>query len=100
MNSKTVTRQRKTLNNTLHLTLTVFTCGTWLPVWIALAVWNAVGPKERVVTRQTVPDGYQTYQVASAPVLGPEQLAQQEQSRRIAARHAELVRKGKIRGQR
>lgn len=49
--TKYVTRQRKPVNNTLHLVLTFATCGAWLPVWVWLVVWVAIGPKDRVTTR-------------------------------------------------
>jgi len=76
---KTVTRQRKKVSHGLHFVLTVVTMGTWLPVWIAVDLWVTFGPRDRVVT--------------TSPRKPAREMTQSE---RIAARHAELVRKGKI----
>lgn len=31
---------RREANHTLHLILTLFTCGLWLPVWVCVAVYG------------------------------------------------------------
>jgi hypothetical protein len=37
-------------NHGLHLLLSLFTCGAWLPVWAIVFIYNKVVP-ERHVTR-------------------------------------------------
>ncbi|WP_278266147.1 hypothetical protein [Nocardia sp. AG03] len=36
---------RRGTNHGLHLVLTLLTCGLWLPVWIILAIFEAMNHK-------------------------------------------------------
>lgn len=78
----TTIRQKKKTSHLLHLILTILTLGFWLPIWVLASVATMLSSGTPVAVVQTTPvSGHTTM----------------TQSDRIQARHAELVRKGKIR---
>jgi hypothetical protein len=52
---KSVTKQRKKTSHGFHLLATVFTGGLWAPVWAGMTAGHKLGPRQRVVTRTTIP---------------------------------------------
>lgn len=48
---KSVSRTRKRTSHEFHMWMTIWTCGAWAPVWFFAAIWNALGPKRKTVTR-------------------------------------------------
>lgn len=48
---RSVSRTRKRTSHEFHLMMCWWTCGAWAPVWMFAAIWNALGPKRKTVTR-------------------------------------------------
>lgn len=73
--NRQVVVQKRGANHTLHIVLTVVTCGLWLPIW---ALASMAGRKTKTVTYgQTQPpqlpyqsSGYQVQQVPYVPQPG------------------------------
>lgn len=55
MNTVAVTRQHKPTNHILHLLLSIFTAGLWLPVWIVVTMKHKV-THETITTRFESPE--------------------------------------------
>lgn len=49
--NRTTTYVPKQTNHLLHLIISACTCGMWLPVWAAVAVWNAFAKDKHVSTQ-------------------------------------------------
>lgn len=45
-----VSKSRKKTSHTFHLLMCLFTCGLWVFVWMAMAAWNAWGPRKKTTT--------------------------------------------------
>lgn len=50
-----ILKKKETINNTLHIVLSLVTCGFWLTVWLIMALVNA--NKEKTVTLSVSPSG-------------------------------------------